>query len=135
MWCCILVNFILLLIFYALLLVANCGCWLIIFVVKSFDSMVENSYYFCSDSENIVIPRPPNLEGRDINLLSSQNSLSPQILLLWILFSWDYLIIWVRFWYSVLSSWSISLYVWIFWWNGFGIITVFLFLSGIILKL
>ena len=32
--------------------------------------MVENSYSFCADSENIWIPRSPNLGGRDINLLS-----------------------------------------------------------------
>ena len=53
MWCCILANFILLLIFFALLLVANCGCWLIMFAFKPFDSMVENLYSFFADSENI----------------------------------------------------------------------------------
>ena len=32
--------------------------------------MVEKSYSLCADSENIWIPRSPNLGGRDINLLS-----------------------------------------------------------------
>ena len=79
LWCCILVNFILLLIFLALLLVANCGCWLIMFVDKSFHSMVENSYSFCVGSENIGIPRPPNLGGRDINLLSVSDQFIPPV--------------------------------------------------------
>ena len=72
LWCFILVNFILLLIFSALLLVANCGCWLNTFVVKSFDSIVKSfdSYSFWADSENTGIPRPQNLGGRDINFLS-----------------------------------------------------------------
>ena len=40
------------------------------FVAESFNSMVENWSSFCAASENIGIPRPPNLGGRDINLLS-----------------------------------------------------------------
>ena len=32
--------------------------------------MVGNSYSFFAGSENIGIPRPPNLGGREINLLS-----------------------------------------------------------------
>ena len=50
------------------------------FVVKPFDSMVENSYSFCADSENIGIPRPLNLGGRDINLLSLSKQFIPPVI-------------------------------------------------------
>ena len=46
-------------------------------VVKSFDIMVENSYSFCTDSENIEISRPPKFGGRDINLLSLSEQFIP----------------------------------------------------------
>ena len=49
------------------------------FIVKSFDSMVENSYSFCADSENIRIPRPPNLGGRDIDLFSVSEQFIPPV--------------------------------------------------------
>ena len=46
------------------------------FAVKSFDSIPSVQ----TDPENIGIPRPPNLGGRDINLLSmSEQSFSPVI--------------------------------------------------------
>ena len=48
--------------------------------VKSFDNMVKNSYFFCAGSENIEIPRSPNLGRRDINLFSeSEHFTSPVI--------------------------------------------------------
>ena len=42
--------------------------------------MIENSYSFWADSENIGIPRPPNLEGRDINLLSMSEKVIPPVI-------------------------------------------------------
>ena len=42
--------------------------------------MVENSYSFCADSENIGIPRPPNLGGRDIDLLSVSEQFIPPVI-------------------------------------------------------
>ena len=79
LWCCMLVNFIFLLIFFALLLVANCGCWLLIFVGKFFYSMVENLYSFCAGSENIEIQMLPWTEGHPFlsvseKLIASMNS-------------------------------------------------------------
>ena len=54
------------------------------FVVKSFDSLVENSYSFCADSENIGIPpnigRPPKLERRDINFLPVPEQFIPLVI-------------------------------------------------------
>ena len=50
------------------------------FVVKSFDSMVENSYSSFAESENIGIPRPPNLGGRNINLLSVSEQFIPPVI-------------------------------------------------------
>ena len=42
--------------------------------------MIENLYSFCADSQNVGIPRPPNLGGRDINLLSvSEHFIPPGI--------------------------------------------------------
>ena len=79
--CCILVNFILLLIFFALFLVANCGCWLIMSALKSFDSMVKNSHSFCIDSGNIGVPRHPNFGGEGgINRLSVSEQFIPPVI-------------------------------------------------------
>ena len=50
------------------------------FVVKSFDSMVKNSYSFCADSVNIRIPGPPNLGRRDINLPSVPEQFTPPVI-------------------------------------------------------
>ena len=50
------------------------------FIVKSFDSMVENLCSFCADSENLWIPRPRNLGGRDINLLSVSEQFIPPVI-------------------------------------------------------
>ena len=50
------------------------------FVVKSFDNMVENSYSFCADSGDIGIPVPPNLGGMGINLLSVSEQFIPPVI-------------------------------------------------------
>ena len=50
------------------------------FVAKSFDRMVENSYFFCKDSGNIGIPRPPNLRERSTNLLSMSEQFIPAVI-------------------------------------------------------
>ena len=42
--------------------------------------MVENSCSCCGDSENIGIPRPPNLWGRDINLLLMSEQFIPPVI-------------------------------------------------------
>ena len=48
--------------------------------MKSFDSMVENSYSFCADYENMGIPRSPNLGGRDINFLLMSEQFIPPVI-------------------------------------------------------
>ena len=53
---------------------------MIMLVIKSFDSMVQNSYSFCADTENIGIPRPPDVGGRDINLLSVSEQFIPPVI-------------------------------------------------------
>ena len=50
------------------------------FVLKFFDGMVKNLYSFCADSENIGIPRPPNLGGRNSNLLSVLEQFIPTVI-------------------------------------------------------
>ena len=42
--------------------------------------MIENSYSFYAGSENIGIPRPPNLGGRDINLLAVSEQFIPLVI-------------------------------------------------------
>ena len=50
------------------------------YVVKSFVKSFENSYSFYAGSENIGIPRPPNLGRRDINLLSMSEQFMPPVI-------------------------------------------------------
>ena len=86
------------------------------FVVKSFDSMVKNSYSFCADSVNIRIPGPPNLGRRDINLPSVSEQFTPPVIggMNSVLMTLSNCLSWVLMFSIVLMK---LVYVWILWGN------------------